>query len=146
MIAKCPDHGKIMKLVPAGVSKRTGKPYAAFYGCPVYDCKRTAPATDEVEQEPTVEDSMEQVKEFEKELEEGDYTSQGKDEGEEAPITPEEKMWRDKEERSASRDREKNEQIARLTLAKSFIQAGVDFDTARKENDLEKWIAWVLKG
>ena len=42
--------------------------------------------------------------------------------------------------------KKKDEQIARLTLAKSFIQANVDFDTAVESNDLEKWIAWVIKG
>ena len=27
------DHGQPMKLVPAGISKASGKPYAAFYAC-----------------------------------------------------------------------------------------------------------------
>lgn len=37
----CPDHHKPMTFRPAGTSKRTGKPYNAFYGCPERDCKRT---------------------------------------------------------------------------------------------------------
>lgn len=37
----CPDHGRTMLLRPAGVSKKTGKPYPAFYGCPVRECKQT---------------------------------------------------------------------------------------------------------
>jgi hypothetical protein len=39
------DHGQPMKLVPAGVSKKTGKPYKAFYCCASPDreqqCKKT---------------------------------------------------------------------------------------------------------
>lgn len=37
----CPQCQGEMKLVPAGVSKRTGKPYDAFYGCKTYGCKGT---------------------------------------------------------------------------------------------------------
>jgi len=33
-----------MKLHPAGVSKKTGNPYGAFWACPVDDCKETARA------------------------------------------------------------------------------------------------------
>ena len=40
----CPTHNKELKLVKAGVSKRTGKPYKAFLACPVYECKYTEPA------------------------------------------------------------------------------------------------------
>ena len=69
MIAKCPTHDITMKLVPSGVSKRTGKRYKAFYGCPNFDCKETAPATDEI-------DSFAETKSFEEEMKEGDYTSQ----------------------------------------------------------------------
>ena len=35
----CPVHQKEWKTVPAGTSKRTGKPYKAFQSCPVFDCK-----------------------------------------------------------------------------------------------------------
>jgi len=34
----CPVHQVEWKLVPAGVSKRTGKAYSAFMVCPVKDC------------------------------------------------------------------------------------------------------------
>jgi hypothetical protein len=34
----CPQH-HTSKFVPAGTSKRTGKPYAAFWGCTERDCK-----------------------------------------------------------------------------------------------------------
>jgi hypothetical protein len=37
--AVCPVHGTPWKLVPAGVSKRTGKPYDAFYTCSNRDCQ-----------------------------------------------------------------------------------------------------------
>lgn len=43
-IPTCKIHKSIMKLHPAGVSKRTGKPYAAFWGCPVPDCRETMKA------------------------------------------------------------------------------------------------------
>tara|TARA_R110000868_G_scaffold22788_10_gene93099 strand:+ start:987 stop:1430 length:444 start_codon:yes stop_codon:yes gene_type:complete len=43
------DHGQPMKLVPAGVSKKTGKPYPGFYACnnPSRDsqCSKTYPAS-----------------------------------------------------------------------------------------------------
>jgi hypothetical protein len=29
----CDAHGQPMRLVPAGISKKTGKPYKAFYSC-----------------------------------------------------------------------------------------------------------------
>lgn len=40
----CATHQKEMVFRPAGVSKRTGKPYDAFYGCPERECKVTARA------------------------------------------------------------------------------------------------------
>jgi hypothetical protein len=38
---QCPIHGE-SKLVPAGVSKRTGNPYKAFWACTVRDCNEKA--------------------------------------------------------------------------------------------------------
>ncbi len=38
----CPECGGGMKMVPAGVSKKTHKPYDAFYGCNTRGCKCTA--------------------------------------------------------------------------------------------------------
>lgn len=35
----CPVHGLEFKLIPAGTSKKTGKPYKAFYVCPEPECK-----------------------------------------------------------------------------------------------------------
>lgn len=35
----CSEHDQTIGLVPAGVSKRTGKPYKAFYSCSVRGCK-----------------------------------------------------------------------------------------------------------
>lgn len=35
----CPVHNKEFKLIPAGVSKSTGRPYDAFYACPERSCK-----------------------------------------------------------------------------------------------------------
>ena len=34
----CPTHNVDFILKPAGVSKRTGKPYEAFWACPTYMC------------------------------------------------------------------------------------------------------------
>jgi hypothetical protein len=34
----CEIHRCEMKLIPAGVSKKTGRPYNAFYACQVKDC------------------------------------------------------------------------------------------------------------
>ena len=45
----CPRCGRTMKLIPAGVSKKTGKPYTAFYGCSDYKCGGTKPVSQEVE-------------------------------------------------------------------------------------------------
>lgn len=36
--AMCPTHHQTWKLVPEGVSKKTGRPYSAFYACPVRGC------------------------------------------------------------------------------------------------------------
>jgi len=38
----CPVHGTV-KVVPAGVSKRTQKPYSAFLACPERDCNEKPP-------------------------------------------------------------------------------------------------------
>ena len=39
---RCPVHGSA-KTVPAGVSKKTNKPYPAFQVCPVQDCPERPP-------------------------------------------------------------------------------------------------------
>lgn len=39
---QCPKDGVEMKLIPEGISKRTGKPYKAFYSCSA--CKNTLQA------------------------------------------------------------------------------------------------------
>jgi hypothetical protein len=39
----CEVHKAEMKLVPAGVSKKTGRPYDAFYACQIQDCKYRPP-------------------------------------------------------------------------------------------------------
>lgn len=43
-------------------------------------------------------------------------------------------------------DAEKSKQITRLTLAKTFIHQGVDFDNAVVNMDLKKWVDWVYTG
>lgn len=43
-VPMCPTHNIVMKLHPAGVSKKTGKPYSAFWSCPVEGCRETKSA------------------------------------------------------------------------------------------------------
>jgi hypothetical protein len=43
-VPMCPVHGIVMKLHPAGVSKKTGKPYSAFWSCTVDGCRETKSA------------------------------------------------------------------------------------------------------
>ncbi len=38
--AYCPVHRVAWHTVPAGVSKKTGKPYGAFWGCPDKGCQQ----------------------------------------------------------------------------------------------------------
>lgn len=41
--AFCPIHHERWKVVPAGVSKKTGKPYDAFYACNTQGCDQRPP-------------------------------------------------------------------------------------------------------
>ena len=49
----CPKCGQDTKIVNAGISKRTGKPYTAFVSCTSRDCKFTSPVPNQL---PVVED------------------------------------------------------------------------------------------
>ena len=120
MSIKCPVHDFEMRLIPAGISKKTGKPYQAFYVCSVEGCKEKGPA-------PEVE------------------TKEAFDEGYKAPPSKV-KLLGVEEPMTKAEWKEKDYQIARLTLAKTFIQSGVDYDTALKNNDLEKWYRWITTG
>lgn len=40
-VPKCPVHNISMVYRKAGVSRSSGKPYAAFWGCPERDCRKT---------------------------------------------------------------------------------------------------------
>lgn len=110
MTISCPVHLSEMRMIPAGISKKTNKPYKAFYVCSTEGCTEKGPA-------PQVE-----VKE------------------------PFDKGYSVPRQQEVFTDRDKSSQIARLTLAKTFIQAGVDFDNAVKNNDLEKWELYVMTG
>jgi len=90
------------------------------------------PTTDEVTEQITAEEAVEML---------GNTMKEPKPE-----MTSEEKMWRDKEDRQAEREKIKNDQIRRLTLAKSCISQGIDIDVARQNNDLELWDHWVETG
>src|SRR3990167_21643 len=136
MLASCPTHEKPMKLIPAGISKKTGNPYKAFYACTSFNCKETAPAVNEP-------DSIDETKKFEEEMENGDYSVNSAVKAFEKEVEAEE----DDDSPMKKTDWErKDRRISRLTLAKSFISAGVDFDNARKNNDLEKWEKWIWTG
>lgn len=41
MEKQCTYCGNEMKLIPAGISKKTNKPYQAFYACPDRGCGKT---------------------------------------------------------------------------------------------------------
>ena len=51
-ITNCPKCGSEIKRVPSGVSKRTGKPYNAFYSCSSRECDYTARLTDKPQEAP----------------------------------------------------------------------------------------------
>ena len=136
MTVTCPIHEKPLKLIPAGISKKTGNPYKAFYACTSFNCKETAPAVNEP-------DSIEESKKFEAEAEEDYSVNRAVKEFEKEIETD---INNDDSPMTKSDWRRKDEQIARLTLAKSFIQAGLDFDNAVKNNDLAKWTKWVTTG
>jgi len=124
-----------MKLIPAGTSKRTGKPYSAFYACTSYNCKETAPAVNE---EP------EDLKEFEEAVERDDSMEESRKFGKEME---EEKEENDDESPMRKSDwRRKDEMIARIAISKEFIKRGEDFDNAVLNSDLEKWMHFVLTG
>ena len=82
---KCPDHDKLLKLVPAGVSKRTGRAYDAFYVCPTTGCKQTAPAANE----PSYEEMQDRTKANDEEVTENfpDVLENDKETVEDAPMT-----------------------------------------------------------
>jgi hypothetical protein len=54
---KCPRCGGEVKVIPAGTSKKTGKPYAAFYSCKTWECGGTAKMTDEAPANPHTSNS-----------------------------------------------------------------------------------------
>ena len=43
---RCPKCDNPIKVVPSGISKRTGKPYSSFLSCTNRDCDYTARLTD----------------------------------------------------------------------------------------------------
>ena len=46
---KCITHSVEMREIPAGISKKTGKPYNAFYACPEKGCRETFNPKDSTE-------------------------------------------------------------------------------------------------
>ena len=49
----CPVCNGEMKLIPAGVSKKSGKPYDSFWGCKTYGCKGSVKINQPVAPQPT---------------------------------------------------------------------------------------------
>lgn len=43
LAGECPIHRVAWKIVPAGISKRTGKPYESFAACPTQGCDQRPP-------------------------------------------------------------------------------------------------------
>ncbi len=43
---RCPKCDSAIKVVPSGISKRTGKPYSSFMSCTNRECEYTARLTD----------------------------------------------------------------------------------------------------
>ena len=39
MSLTCPVHGNTAKMIPGGISKKTGQPYEAFWACSFKDCR-----------------------------------------------------------------------------------------------------------
>ena len=39
MSLTCPTHGNTAKMIPGGISKKTGQPYEAFWACSFKDCR-----------------------------------------------------------------------------------------------------------
>lgn len=155
MTATCKIHNTEMTLVPAGISKKTQKPYNAFYGCRDFDCKETAPAPDEdPEQEmykftkdldvenkhETLNQLDEVAKKETEEKEEGDYTQT-----EVVPKSHEEKMWRAKEEREKrvfelKQKRDLRSHLATAALRELIIHTAGKIDHKKTMDDLFNWI------
>ncbi len=54
MTIECPDHGEdFIKVIKAGMSKKSGKPYSAFSVCDMEGCKFTGPAPDTTDEAET---------------------------------------------------------------------------------------------
>ncbi len=66
----CPICQSNMRLIPSGFSKKTGKPYQAFYGCSVRECKGTAQVSKPVERFEASLDADTQQKRIDKAVEE----------------------------------------------------------------------------
>ena len=96
MTVECGQGHGPLKLVKAGISKRTNKPFKAFMACSNYGCKETAPATDFLEETPKVavnkepqEEVDSETKKFEEEME-NDYKSRiDRDDAKDAEPRPE---------------------------------------------------------
>ena len=66
----------------------------------------------------------------------------GSGQGADYHYKEEPKELSEKEKEDAKWER-KDRRITRVAIAKSFIYNAIDFDTAKKENDLDKWFDWV---
>ena len=78
--------------------------------------------------------AMEEIKKFEKELENDYRTDIEVDDTKEAAV--DDIMHKVDWER-------KDKRIARIAIAKAFIARGEDFDNAMQNSDLEKWFHWI---
>lgn len=151
MTVLCKVHKQEMKLIPAGISKKTQKPYGAFYACTVYECKQTMQAVD-AEKEDDVAEDKEILNTFNDSWLEDDVSVSS---GQQPEAKPRQVVPAPKAALSGAGTSEvmtkddwkaKDDRIRRIALAKEFIKAGVDFDSAVQNGDLLKWDVWTESG
>ena len=113
---RCPTHDQPWRVIPAGISKKTNRPYPAFRVCPVEECK----------ERPV-------------ELDKSDPIDKAISEGTQAPQTAQETV----DERSYRIERQHSQHMALLDFQ---TRADIVFtDEALKEKidwymaDLDKW-------
>ena len=57
----CPKHNVEFKLIPAGVSRKTNRPYVAFFTCPERDCNEKPPKGTPVVETPKLNQTQNKI-------------------------------------------------------------------------------------
>lgn len=118
----CPIHKTPFKTVPAGTTK-LGKPYPSFRACSTFGCR---------------------IKE-EEGIEVADPVYQGGPEKFDPPGSVPPAKTEKSNEMSKQDWQDKDDRIGRLTLAKTALNAGFNWQQA-KDNDIQKYWVWVKTG